>query len=639
MEVHFLNQAFAVIAPIAASIPILIHLLAIRRRRRIPFTMVRLLERAVVQAHGVRRLREWLIVIVRSVAVFLMLVALARPLVYGVRFKAIGYDAAICMLIDDTLSMAFLEKGRSRFERAIKCATTLKGIFPRCRYCILSISNPSEPVLHWTTRESELDGALSKLTVSHSSGSVRQALIKAGEMLRQVDSAVRVLLVLTDGQDVESLITSDVPAVDGKSVRLVKVIVDVRESDEDVNVAALDWDVAVRTFSLPQRAILKLRLRNFGSKQWKGALSVTVDGEPIAKPVPVTIKGTEESLVAIQLPILRSGWHVGFVSWDDALPMDNKLHFAFYNPMPVSILCVDAKQRSLSGSSYILDAVESIRTAIGLGSIRVGMRTAIPQTFAELMQWHVIIWSRPSELTSGAESALKKWVSSGGTLIMFASEHRGNLPSWLSPAGKAIGEASGRRVQLTPFGREVFQNISSEQFSDVLVFRRFRAEKEAMGVALLCFDDGAPALTEREVGKGRIFNFWFTPDASSSTFFTSPSFVPLLCELLQYALAQSHSVVKSTGVGGVRIERGMGGLSSSAIVCNTDASDSNTRIPSFNNLKWMARKAGWNYMTVNELEQGLKIDVPSDMSTLLLAFCVGLLIVEIALRTSSTKPR
>ena len=639
MEVHFLNQAFLMIAPIAASIPILIHLLAMRRRRRIPFTMVRLLERAAAQAHGMRRLKEWLIVIVRSVTFFLIPLALARPLVYGVRFKAIGCDAAICVVVDDTLSMAFLEKGRSRFEKAIKCAMTIKRIFPRCRYCILSISNPSEPILHWTTSERDFVGALSKMKVSHSSGFIRQTLVRAGEMLRQVDSAVKVLLVLTDGQNVESLFTDGVQTIDSKGIRVVKALVDVRESDEDVNVAPLDWEAVVRTFSLPQRTFLKLRLCNFGSKVWKGALSVTVDGKPIGKPIPAVIEAEEEALVAIQLPVLESGWHVGFVSWDDALPMDNKLHFAFYNPTPVSILCVDAEQRFPSGSFYIFNAVESIRTAIGLGSIRVGRKTAIPQSSAELMQWHVIIWSRPRKLSMEAESALKEWVSSGGALILFADEHRDSLPRWLLPAGKALSEATARRIQLAPAGREVFQSINSEQFSDVLIFRRFQAEKETAGLTLLCFDDGMPALTERSVGKGRIFSFWFNADANSSTFFTSPSLVLLLCELFQYALAQSHSVTKSVGDDGVRIEKGVGSLSSNAIVCNVDVSDSNTRIPSINSLKRMARKTGWNYMTVSEFKQGFKIDVPAEISTLLLFFCVGLLIVEVLLKALPAKPR
>lgn len=643
--VQFANGIFAVIAPIAAALPIIIHLLALRRRRYVAFTMLRLLESAALQASGMRRLREWLIVLARSLAVLFLFIALSRPLIRGVRLTALS-DTSVCILVDDTPSMSFLDGSKSRFETARECAEELIRSLPNARFCIISLSRPDEVVCNWTSEASEAMRKLKGMRVKSTQGSVKRALLKALEMFKLVSGTGKCLFIFTDGQVIPSLCgaarhvrESASNLMDGQ---LNVAIVDVRQSLSDVNVAPVDWDVDVTCLSSPPSAVLRFTLRNFGSRSWRGTVSVAVDDKPAAELSDVTIAPRGELSLAIPISLGFSGWHRGLVKWRDALPIDNQLHFAFYNPLPIRVLCVGSWQQEGSSAFYIAKALESIRECAGTNSIVIDRSLSIPQSANELKRWHVLIWCCPRPMAKSSEAALRSWLLSGGTLIAFVDRHAVDAPRWLFPVRADGGKSSAKPlcIFLSDASHPISRRIPSEQLSDVLVFERTVADEALSGTVILRFDDGSPALTEKGFGLGRAIVMWMGADTRASTMPTSIAFVPLLCELLQYAVMQSHAVVKLVGSSGVKIEVGKtSSLSSMAIVSNADVSDSDTRIPSHDELRRLAAKVYWSYVALDEWRGGQRIEMPVNATVLFITLCVAMLLVEAMLEIQWVRQR
>jgi hypothetical protein len=111
----FLFGAVAVVGPIVA------HLLAKPKFRRVPFTMLQFLRAGRHESHSRRKLRDLLVLLMRCAIVVLIAVLFARPML-KVPAAPRTHRTAQYVALDDSASMAYRD-GRSRlFERMIEQA-------------------------------------------------------------------------------------------------------------------------------------------------------------------------------------------------------------------------------------------------------------------------------------------------------------------------------------------------------------------------------------------------------------------------------------------------------------------------------------------------------------------------------------
>jgi len=116
----FLFGAIAVAGPIAA------HLLSKPRFRRVPFTMLRFLRAGQSHSHSRRRLRDLLILLLRCAVIVLIAILFAQP-VLRVKAKPQTRKAVIHLAMDDSMSMAYRDGGRTLFERMTEKALDRVG--------------------------------------------------------------------------------------------------------------------------------------------------------------------------------------------------------------------------------------------------------------------------------------------------------------------------------------------------------------------------------------------------------------------------------------------------------------------------------------------------------------------------------
>src|SRR3972149_862543 len=115
----FLNPAI-LFGLIAASIPVLIHLLNLRKLKKIEFSTLTFLKE--LQKNRIRKvkLKQWLLLALRILIILLLVFAFARPTLEGL---AIGGTTSAAkttavFILDDTFSMSVVDANGSYFNQA-----------------------------------------------------------------------------------------------------------------------------------------------------------------------------------------------------------------------------------------------------------------------------------------------------------------------------------------------------------------------------------------------------------------------------------------------------------------------------------------------------------------------------------------
>ena len=121
----FLNAAL-LLGGLAATIPVLIHLLSRRRQRKVEWGAMFLIEQVVRDDRRRLQFRQWLLLAMRCLAVLLLAAAMARPVLTHVRSQGAGDATASVIVIDDGPTMtATGADGRTSFDAATSAAARL----------------------------------------------------------------------------------------------------------------------------------------------------------------------------------------------------------------------------------------------------------------------------------------------------------------------------------------------------------------------------------------------------------------------------------------------------------------------------------------------------------------------------------
>src|SRR5215510_14874453 len=116
---NLLNPWALGIGAAAVTLPVVIHLLTRPRPIRLPLSTIRFVHEAVQQKRAVFRLRDWIVLLLRTAAVALLAWAFARPLTGAKPLIAAaappGATARI-VIVDQSQSMAAIAGGSSSWD-------------------------------------------------------------------------------------------------------------------------------------------------------------------------------------------------------------------------------------------------------------------------------------------------------------------------------------------------------------------------------------------------------------------------------------------------------------------------------------------------------------------------------------------
>ena len=196
----FLNPLF-LLGLLAAAVPVLIHLLTRRKPKRVEFSSVEFLREVRLVELRRFRLREWLLLLLRVLAVACLALALARPAVRGGAAGGKGSTAAL-LLVDRSYSMRTREADRALFEIAkVRALEVLDALEAGDRVQVMGFDQAAEPAFpDFVEDHTRARAAIEALEPGAQPTDLEAALSAALEALGKSGALNRELYVFTDLQ-------------------------------------------------------------------------------------------------------------------------------------------------------------------------------------------------------------------------------------------------------------------------------------------------------------------------------------------------------------------------------------------------------------------------------------------------------
>src|SRR4249920_2497270 len=197
MSVFFLYPLF-LFGLFAASLPILIHLLNRRKLKRIRFPAVRFILLSQKRISRSYRLRHWLLLALRTLAVVFLALLLANPIFQtGAGLFAGGGPVSLVLILDNSLSMTWSGDGNG-FKQAKEAASLLiGGLNDGDRAAVIPTNISAKEVFRLKDQKDVLLKEITGVEIADGTANLPTALSKAYELLNQ-PAGQKEIRVITD---------------------------------------------------------------------------------------------------------------------------------------------------------------------------------------------------------------------------------------------------------------------------------------------------------------------------------------------------------------------------------------------------------------------------------------------------------
>ena len=533
--IHFLNAT--VLAGLAGlALPILIHLLAKPRPRPVPFSSIAFLK--AVQGRKARsfRLRQIILLILRTAAVGFLVLGFARPVLRSASFPGRGQAAGVtAWVVDASLSMA----REGAWSRTRQNAAALAGMMEADERAAVVWNVP--PV------EAETDSLFNAQKIVRLIQS-REPGWRRGRTLNALNRAV-IRLAKTSTPDPELFLFSDMQASgftaerDTSAIRKWKGTLFVLPSPAEAANRGVTQAGLVRSFlNADQPPRISADVRDFGGGPGEDCMvRFYLEDRAVAQQsVPLRPGRIRTSSV----PVMEdpSGWIWGKARCEpDAFPQDDVRWFCAFLPASIRILIVSGSPSDAAFFRYAFQPQDESqsRFEVGLGGFD---REWIPL----LDRADAVFLVNPGRPSGRDVLSLRRYLEGGGGLFIVPGNgtdiDQWNrsffIPLWgdtvvARPARTGGGQGGTDRAFTTlgrmeaehPFFQGVFEKGRNPSQSPR--FFRSAALTGMAGRTLLAFSDGSPFLSELTLGRGLLLFMGSGAHPEWSTLAFSPVFPPL----------------------------------------------------------------------------------------------------------------
>ncbi len=523
----------------ACAIPILIHLLQLRRYRRVAFPHVGFLRAITHETRSTQRLKHLLVLAMRVLAVAALVLAFAGPYVpepHSAGEAADGPDgASVSLYIDNSFSMeAEGEEGPLLLSARAKATAIVEQYKETDRFQVLT-NDFSARDQTFLTR----DQALERIAGIVPGPAVRTT----GEVIdriRDVQGAStdrrRIAYLFSDLQQATHRWEEGWTPPD---TTLACVFVPVAASAApNVYVDSVSFDEPMRIAG--RAAALHVRLRHTATSGAEGLpLRLEVDGKQVAVGSFSLTPGQPTDTV-LRFTHASPGRHRAAVYIDDApVRFDDVYHFGFEVVGSVRVLSVSPAFRA--GGSELGRAIRAAFEASG-GLFEV--REVSQITPDDLARTDLVIVHGLTDPTSGLTSALRDFAAGGGSVAWCADpgESAGAARALRTAWGLGDGvwvERDDRAAALRtehPFFRGVFRTLP--QRMDLPRTRKVLDRQPAAAEeVLVALEGGAPWLTRAPLGDGSVYYVGASIDPAHSNMTRHALLVPLLYRMAERSRA------------------------------------------------------------------------------------------------------
>jgi hypothetical protein len=536
MGLSFLAPAFFA-ALAALAIPILVHLTHRSRREVVRFPSLRFLDQVPYRAVRRQRIRHWALFLARCLALVLLALAFARPLLDRVgRAGGAGTGGTeTVLLLDRSYSMGYGD----HWQRAVAAARAVTdAIGPEDRASIVTFGEDASLSVEGTSDPTLLRLALDSLTPGAGRTRFAPALQVARQILDQSRLPNRDVVLISDFQDQGWERSTDVSLPPGAAFRTVDLSV-----TEPINVLLSNARIQRGERGGREEVFVLARVVNQGDAPVRGLpVDLEVDGTPVNRQVasvePRSAATVRFGPIAQPSAVARATVR----SAVDSLPLDNAFHFVLPPRPTISILIVEGAGRGSRSALYLRQALRISHEPAFL----VESKLANQLRPGDLSGRAIVILNDCPFPSGAAGRALIEFVRDGGGLLTvlgsksamssWPAEARDLLPgTWGAPVDRL--RTQGVALGTIEYAHPVFAIFTSPESGDLSAprFYRYRpVQLDSLGTVLARFSDGSVAAAERMFGKGKTLLWTSALDNLWNDFPIQPVYLPLIHQMARH---------------------------------------------------------------------------------------------------------
>lgn len=559
----FLNPLFLVGLG-AAAIPIIIHLLNLRKVRTIEFSTLSFLKE--LQRTQIRRikLRQLLLLILRTLVIIFIVLAFSRPAIKtGSSVIPTSRDAhtTAAILLDNSSSMDVYNEHGNVFRQAADYALAAIDLLAAGdNVILLRQSELPDAATHLPTADRERIKQIIRETMPHPvHRKFDKGIIRAQSLLERSPHLNREIYIITDMQASHWWYdNTEIISVFDDTYRAFILPVSVNQFE---NAAIHNLSFRSSLFELGKPITIDVEIRNYGSTNLNNHLaSVYLNGARVAQKA-VDLPAGGASVVDFTIIPEHTGILEGYIELeDDILEADNRYYFSITIPEQLHVLLAAPSR----------DEVRFLETALaarGSGSeasaIHAKYVSAANFTTEDLSHYQCVIAVNIPSFSNAQANRIVRYVEQGGGFMLFPGDNidiqnynRGlleklRLPEFINSTGDSGRDSGILLFDHVDYDHPIFQDIfedrirqrsiEEERIESPRIFRSLATvPTRSSDTEVITLSGGRPFLISGQRENGTVLLYSVHPGMQWSDFPVRGIFVPLIHRSLLYASAIDH---------------------------------------------------------------------------------------------------
>lgn len=536
---NFLFPTF-LIGLVAIAIPIIIHLFNFRKYKKVYFTNVQFLKELKQESDSKSKLKEWLILAMRILAIACLVFAFAQPFIPG-KTKTVQGEKAISVYIDNSFSMESTNKKGTLLENAKEYATEIVNTFNASDKFQLLTNDFEGKHQRFVSKEDFIE-QLNEVKISSATKALNDVVKRQQDFLQNSSSKNKRIFLLSDFQKNTSIFNK----TDVDTSIVVSCIPIASSEVSNVYIDSVWFETPVQQFGTQQ--IVHAIIINKSAKDIEnGTLKLFINNVQVSLSSFNVSAGNKKD-ASISFTVKVKGINKGILKIEDyPITYDDDFYFSFNAQTTINALVINGKETKTSGNFKSLMQNDSLFVYQENNELSID--------YSVFSKTNIIVLNELSSLTSGLTSELQKFVSNGGSLVIFPNK-KADLESYntafqnLQLPQITKLDTVNTKTQSINFEQGLYEGVFDkiDQRMDLpKVFEHFELTKatNSNSQSLVLLQNGQSLLSLNPLGSGKIYLFSIPSDESCSNLLKHALFVPTLIKMSILSLKPSPVYYKT----------------------------------------------------------------------------------------------
>jgi len=543
---------------IAASIPIIIHLLNLRKLKVIEFSSLQFLKEMQKNKMRKIRIKQILLLILRTLAIIFLVLSFSRPTIRNINLAGLGSEVknTIILVIDDTPSMSVEDKQGSYISQAKKLAEKILESSEEgdeiylIRFSDLNILKENFEPVSKNIAQREIEN----VEVKDISKTFVEVFLSVSKILDQTKNLSKEVYILTDFQKTnlpEDL--SNLPKLDKSFDANTRIYVFKIGEKEAFNISIDSLQVLTKIFEMNKPVTITASLTNHSSENGVNVSSNLYFNDKKVAQKGIDIKSNSSGNFSFTGQIKEYGFNSGRLEIeDDDFLKDNFRYFNFFVPEKIKVLMVSENPNDLFFVNLVLSQTVDDNSEPVF---------SITQTSTQFFNsykpenYDILIISSPEKIFN--LNPLKNFIQNGGRVVILPGINSSVIS--FSKAIESLGlntingvtgskdtKSSFTRFREIDFNHPIFSGIFSEKVQKKIespkIFQSFNYKPTLNGKEIISLENNYSFLAEEKIGNGVVLLFTSAIDLSWSELPLKPIFVPMINRIALYANSNNSNL-------------------------------------------------------------------------------------------------